>query len=407
MSVTINTGANYAPFNEQTVIDFIRPLQLFDRHDHLEVSEIGDGNLNLVFRIVDPESKKSIIVKQALPYAKVVGESWPLSLERATIESKYLQLVYEQVPDLVPKVYHRDPELAATVMEDLSDHIILRKGLIEANQYPLLGKHIGRYIAHTLFFTSDFYLHPFTKKERVKEFINPDLCKITEDLVFTDPFFDHDTNDFPEELKPAVEKLWQDDSLRLETAQLKFQFLTQAEALVHGDLHTGSIFVKEDSTKVIDPEFAYYGPFGFDLGQFFANLLLNAIAQTVRMEDEEKLQEYLDYLFQTKKETWDTFVSELKQLWSQHGKEIYTKVPGTFERFLGKVWKDAIGFEGCEVIRRTIGLAHVADLDGIEDFNKQIQAKEKALKLGADLIKKRREFPDFQTLETWLKENLA
>jgi 5-methylthioribose kinase len=71
------------------------------------------------------------------------------------------------------------------------------------------------------------------------------------------------------------------------------------------------------------------------------------------------------------------------------------------------VWKDAIGFEGCEVIRRTIGLAHVADLDGIKDFDKQIQAKEKALQLGAALIKKRREFPDFHALETWLKENLV
>ena len=30
---------------------------------------------------------------------------------------------------------------------------------------------------------------------------------------------------------------------------------------------------------MIDPEFATYGPFGFDIGQFIANLLLNALSR--------------------------------------------------------------------------------------------------------------------------------
>ena len=38
------------------------------------------------------------------------------------------------------------------------------------------------------------------------------------------------------------------------------------EALIHGDLHTGSIMVTESETRVIDPEFAFYGPMGFDVG---------------------------------------------------------------------------------------------------------------------------------------------
>ena len=40
----------------------------------------------------------------------------------------------------------------------------------------------------------------------------------------------------------------------LEVAKLKFDFMTHAQALIHGDLHTGSIFIKEDSTKVIDAD---------------------------------------------------------------------------------------------------------------------------------------------------------
>ncbi len=38
-------------------------------------------------------------------------------------------------------------------------------------------------------------------------------------------------------------------------------------------------FSSPSETKVIDPEFAAYGPFGFDIGQFIANLLLNALSR--------------------------------------------------------------------------------------------------------------------------------
>ncbi|CAN0567940.1 unnamed protein product, partial [Ectocarpus sp. 12 AP-2014] len=47
-----------------------------------------------------------------------------------------------------------------------------------------------------------------------------------------------------------------------------------AQALIHADLHTGSVMAMEGSTQVIDPEFAFYGPMGFDLGALIANLLL-------------------------------------------------------------------------------------------------------------------------------------
>lgn len=82
-----------------------------------------------------------------------------------------------------------------------------------------------------------------------------------------------------------VDELWSDKTLKLKVAQYKYKFLTRKETLIHGDLHTGSIFSSPSETKVIDPEFATYGPFGFDIGQFIANLLLNALS---REEEKEK-----------------------------------------------------------------------------------------------------------------------
>ena len=37
--------------------------------------------------------------------------------------------------------------------------------------------------------------------------------------------------------------------------------------------------VTPDSTQVIDPEFGFYGPMGFDIGAFLGNLILAYFAQ--------------------------------------------------------------------------------------------------------------------------------
>ena len=50
--------------------------QLGGRPDGWNVEEVGDGNLNLVFLVRGPDS--GFAVKQALPYVRLVGESWPL-----------------------------------------------------------------------------------------------------------------------------------------------------------------------------------------------------------------------------------------------------------------------------------------------------------------------------------------
>lgn len=379
----------YEPLTEQKAIALAVRLGLFGEDALLSSQEIGDGNLNLVFRIVNERTNDSIIIKQALPYAKVVGESWPLTLKRATIESQALRTFASYVPHYVPKVYYSDETLAITVMEDLSHLQIARRGLIEGKTFPRLSEHIGEFVAKTAFYTSDFGMNQQQKKKLAQQFTNPELCKITEDLVFTDPFFDHDTNNFEAELRTDVEQLWQDDVLRRETAKLKRLFLTKADVLLHGDLHTGSIFASDDETKVIDPEFAFYGPIGFDLGQFFANLLLNALS---RYESERAP------LFAHIEKTWDVFARTFAELWRESN-EPYARVSFVLDDIVNDALAEAIGFAGCEVIRRTIGLAHVADLDELP-LERRLDAKRHALRLGRELIVQRNKLTikDFKRL---------
>ncbi|RNB86659.1 S-methyl-5-thioribose kinase [Brevibacillus nitrificans] len=377
----------YRALTEQEAVEYVKALPgLFTEGATLVSSEIGDGNLNLVFDIREEATGKSVIVKQALPYARVVGESWPLTVDRARIESEALRLQHKYVPDLVPEVYHFDQELALTVMENVGDHIIMRKGLIEGNRYPLFAKQIGKFLAHTLFYTSDLGANPYDKKALVGTFLNPELCKITEDLVFTDPYENAPTNDFNPLIQKEVEAIWENKPLKLEIAKLKFDFLTRAEALLHGDLHTGSIFITPTSMKAIDPEFAYYGPIGFDIGAVIANLLLNYAGQHGLQKDQGERESYREYLLATVEDVWNEFVSQFVQLWHKQAKERSAHVEGLWQSYVNRLIQDTAGFAGCKILRRVIGLAGVADLNSIEDVQVRAEAERLALAIGEALI---------------------
>ncbi|WP_340371542.1 S-methyl-5-thioribose kinase [Peribacillus sp. FSL E2-0218] len=386
--------SNFTRLTNATAIILAKKLGLVDADANLSCKEIGDGNLNYVFHITDTATNNGIIIKQAVPYAKVLGESWPLTLKRAAIEANALIHFRSYCPEFVPQVYYSDEQLAITVMEDLSHLKIVRSGLIAGDSFPLLSQHIGEYVAKTSFYTSDYHLEPSAKKEVARQFTNPELCKITEVFIFTDPFFEELPGDFEVELTDAAKRIWHDQDVILEVAKLKQSFETEQEALLHGDLHTGSIFASETETKVIDPEFAFYGPVGFDLGQYTANLLFQAVTRNGAGKEE---------IFTQLDEFWRSFEKTYSELWNTHNKSPFRHVTGYLPYLLTKFKRDAFGFAGCELIRRTIGLSHVADLNVMEDKETKIAAKTATLKLGALLIKKREEL-DVPAVIEWIKQ---
>ena len=103
---------------------------------------------------------------QALPYIRCIGESWPMTKERAYFEATALREQRRWCSDHVPEVYHFDREMALIGMRYLEPpHIILRKGLIAGIEYPLLAEHMSEFMARTLFFTSLLY-HDTTEHKR-------------------------------------------------------------------------------------------------------------------------------------------------------------------------------------------------------------------------------------------------
>lgn len=381
--------AEYHTFSTEDAMRFADEHSgLFGDHSKLSCEEFGDGNLNLVFRVSNDKGT-SLIVKQALPYARCVGESWPLTIDRARIEAQVLLKHRKLCPEHTVEVLHYDAEQAAILMEDLKHYRILRTELISGKQFAHLAPQMASYLANTLFYTSDFALTGPNKKQQVGKFLNPELCLITEDLFFTDPYCNHERNNIHSEIRQQAQQLWHDEALQAEVAQLKADFLSKPQALLHGDVHSGSIFINEENCKVIDAEFGFYGPIGFDVGSLIGNLLLNYLGHFGLTQDTDARQQQQDYLVSQIQRLWQEFSARFTQLMSNECREPALQNSLYQQRFMQQVWADTLGYAGCELIRRTVGLAHVADLDSISDSTVRGTCEAKALQLGRDLIMQR------------------
>jgi len=214
-----------------------------------------------------------------------------------------------------------------------------------------------------------------------------------EQVIFTDPYHSVPINHWTSpQLDGFVQSLQSDIALKVAVAELKAKFLGSTEALLHGDLHTGSIMATEGSTFVIDPEFAFYGPFGFDIGAVIANLLLGYYSQLGYPGRDE----YAEWLLSQTALLYELFEQKFVALWDEEGTgEAFKRglfpsgspaLKAAQTAYLQRIFKDSLGFAGAKMIRRIVGIAHVADLESIEDKDVRASAEKKSLVLARQLI---------------------
>lgn len=367
-----------------------------------KVREVGDGNLNLVFIVEGDQG--AAVVKQALPYVRLVGDSWPLPLKRSFFEYHALTRQEARAPGSVPEIYHFDEDQALIVMEYLSPHIILRRALIDGRELPKIARDIGLFMARTLFRGSDLSMVTKDRKADVALFAdNVELCDITENLVFSDPYFDAKMNRHTSpQLDGLVAELRADRDLKVEAQRLKHLFAANAETMLHGDLHSGSIMVTDTETRMIDPEFAFYGPIAFDVGMLLANFWMAFFSQRGH-EEKGSRDSMRAYLLRVTAETWAVFRAEFSHLWrTERNGMLYQKSlfedqgdllgsEQALDHMLSGIWTDLLGFAGIEAHRRILGLAHNADFETIADQDLRARCEAKALRFGRHIAVNRRQ----------------
>ncbi|MGO4272105.1 S-methyl-5-thioribose kinase, partial [Paenibacillus sp. TAF58] len=87
---------------------------------------------------------------------------------------------------------------------------------------------------------------------------------------------------------------------------------------------------------------------------------------------------------------WTYFEKEFRDLWNKESKERMAVIPGYLDHYLLQILEDSAGYAGCKMIRRIIGLAHVWDMESIDDPSLRAKAEKLALSFGLELVLERR-----------------
>jgi 5-methylthioribose kinase len=196
--------------------------------------------------------------------------------ERLRFEAESLLAMHAVCPAHVVELYDYDAPMATLAMQYLPPpHAVVRHGLLQGHVYPDLAAHAAEQLATTLFHTSAFALDGAAFRAQADRFTNAEMCALTEQVIFTDPYYDapHNRHTSPQ-LDELAAALKADTDMKRAAALAKAKFVEQRQALLHGDLHTGSCMAADDSYFVFDTEFAFYGPMAFDIGKLMANVLL-------------------------------------------------------------------------------------------------------------------------------------
>ena len=279
----LKRGIKMSNNNIQDIIDSVLP-QISFKSNKVLISEIGDGNLNYIYRIKEIGTQKSIIIKVA------------------QYESR------------------------------ISKDILLDK--LEKLRYKFRGNR---------------------------------LSELTKQLIFIEPYNNiKKRNKVPAELESWVkEHIYHNDRLNAKVESLREAFENEEQSIIHGDLHTGSFMVNNDQVKVIDPEFACWGPIGFDLGCLLANLII-------------------DYLFHlTNNEEYCLFIIKIiYNILSTFENDLSVKIPKNYKTIM----IDSAAYAGTEIIRRTIGIALAKEVSIMDEKGNNIAFRKNLLIIGIDLI---------------------
>ena len=368
------------------VIFYVKEKNLFSENADLTVKEIGDGNINYIFKVENKIDGKSIVLKQADKLLRSSGR--PLDLTRSKIEANILRIENDLAPHFVPEIYFYDEIMCVLAMEDISEYKNLRTELVAGKIFPNFADNISEFLSRTLLLTTDLFMDKFEKKKNVKEFINPELCDISECLVFTEPYDNNkNRNIITTGNEEFVENmLYKNEDLHFAILKLREKFMNYSQSLIHGDLHSGSIFINEKGIKIIDPEFSFYGPMAYDIGNVIGNLYFPLYRAKFFMEDSKKKEEFINWLEKCILDIPILFSKKCKLLWEKYSNDRLLKNKKFRDYYIENIIKDSLAYAGTEIIRRVVGDTKVLELTSLETSEKKLELERSLINKAISMI---------------------
>ena len=386
-------GIRTKSISVDTVIDICLSNGIFSERDNLTAELLNGGNINYTFRVSDSISGKSVIIKIAQRESKI-SKDLVLNVCRGKNESYVLDMYNRLIPGISPYVYGYDNKYHALIMQDLSPNVLMEEHLFDFNRVNDFPDMLADFLSKVIFFTSDFYIDHKKKRVLQSKFKNQKLCDLTEKLVFTEPYFPADNNSFDERNSDYVRlNIYNNNELKDNIAELKTKFLTSSQSLLHGDLHFGSVFTDSKKIIIFDPEFAFYGPAGYDIGNIISHLIIHYY-HSIFLNTGNDFSEWIKNCIIS---TVALFRQQFLDLCSKQTNDMVLKSVKFSEKYAESIIVDAAGFAGTECIRRVIGLAKVKTLTDktCEQYRSKI---EKGILNAATTLICKRNIMDFNNL---------
>lgn len=276
-------------FSKQEIENYVREHGLFPNDAKLKVTDIAnevehaEGFVNLVYRVQDVNSGKSIIIKHVTAYTRArraaYGDLHPIYTGRFDFEIRAMILMREIFKDITPEIYLIDNKLRFIVMEDIGHLGTLRLELADGKMYPNFGLTMGGFMAGLRFFTSEFFLGA-NEHRRSERAFNCDVTKQNMvDLYFGKEcvLFTPDNNIYEPDARPAQKKIAANFNLKNEILRLGMKSYNN-ECMCHNDLTAGNVMIDQNEFRIIDCEFAGYGPAFMDMGKMTGSFILNYVS---------------------------------------------------------------------------------------------------------------------------------
>ncbi|MDO5147076.1 MAG: phosphotransferase [Eubacteriales bacterium] len=388
----------------KNIIEYLKKrMPAFDTSLPVTVSQVGegteeedgDGYVNYIFRV--RTEKEAYVVKQGRRMARMAQT--PMGLYRTRLEYDSMKIRRAIVPEYIPFLKFYDEENNLFVMEDVSDLKISRFQFNKNRMFPAFGRQCGECMARTEFYTSEYFLEKEEYRKLQCRFENTELRGIMEDGMFLDFFGCGIDRNLGKDFEAFARQVTEDSRYETERYKLRRSFMSHADALIHADMHTSNIFISEDAMKLIDMEFSFMGPFGYDLGYLTGNLLSQYCAACFReFPSEEERKTFKSYLLATIKSLYRTYFSTFEKCWNQDVKERYRGKDGLRRSIFEEVMRDSPGYASMVNWFRCVGDIPYPDFDTIREDEKRKQAQMLSLVMDWQLMFRRYQFEDVDDL---------
>lgn len=370
--------------SEAAIAAYLKEKQVFPQSAELivedlrSVKESAEGYVNMIYR-VRGSNGHSVVVKQITDvplsrakemagdgegqdsHAPIEKDDWTLDPGRLRTEISVLIFWNRIKPGICPEIYHFSEDNGIIVMEDLSDLSLLRYEFGRMVRYPGIGKTMGDFCARNLFYSSDLNMTGYRHQKLLDFFDNPEYTALYQ-FIYHECCIVSDSREMPAQVNPHRMRILANEAVQKRIGEMANSCLRKKECLIHTDIHASNIMVGGDDVKIIDTEFAGFGPAAQDFGRFTASFILNYVSWYADdgVHTETEKADFRVYLLDMIADLYHTFDDTFRKLVDENKANNYNLKRFDVDAFLAGLHADCFDATSLNAASRIAdrGLCH-------------------------------------------------